>query len=138
MQAIWVEKYGDHNVLQLKTVEKPTVTENQVLVQIASAGLNPVDTYIRSGNFIFKNEVPFTPGKDGAGIVREIGPKVKQFKVGQRVFVCMRHLNKYGTYAEYSLVNEEDTFPLPDCLSFDQGAALGIPYFTAHRALVHM
>ena len=57
-------------------------------------------------------------------------------QVGQRVFICKRKPGKFGTYAEYTVTDKDDIFPLDDRLTFDQGAALGIPYFTAHRALV--
>lgn len=105
-------------------------------MKIAAAGVNPVDTYIREGAFLHLPELPFTPGKDGAGIVKEVGENVKNFKVGQRVFMCKRKFDGYGTYAEYCLVDEEDLFPLDTKTTFAQGAALGVPYFTAFRALV--
>ncbi|GIY64165.1 quinone oxidoreductase [Caerostris extrusa] len=136
MKAIRIEKFGDEKVLQLQSVGKPTATESNVVVKLLAAGVNPVDTYIRSGNFIVRPELPFTPGKDGAGYVHEVGSGVAGFKVGQRVFVCKKTMSKYGTYAEYALVKEEEVFPLDDNLSFEEGAALGIPYFTAYRALV--
>lgn len=136
MKAIRIEKFGSEKVLELKSVEIPKPTEFTVVVKVIAAGVNPVDTYIRSGCFYTVPELPFTLGKDGAGIVYELGAGVTDFKVGQRVFICSKTVQKYGTYAEYAVVKEEELFPLNDCLSFEEGAALGIPYFTAYRALV--
>ncbi|GFW73124.1 quinone oxidoreductase [Trichonephila clavipes] len=136
MNAIRIEKFGCERVLELKSVEIPKPTESTVVVKVIAAGVNPVDTYIRSGGFYTVPELPFTLGKDGAGIVHELGADVTNFKVGQRVFICSRSVYKYGTYAEYAVVKEEELFPLNDCLSFEEGAAIGIPYFTAYRALV--
>lgn len=136
MKAIQIKKFGSPDVLKIESVEVPIVTAAKILVKIKSAGVNPVDTYIREGAFLNLPELPFIPGKDAAGIIQEVGEKVKSFQVGQRVFICKRKVEKYGTYAEYTLVDEDDLFPLDECLTYDQGAALGIPYFTAYRALV--
>ncbi|GBM88588.1 Quinone oxidoreductase [Araneus ventricosus] len=136
MKAIRVEKFGSEKVLELKSVDIPSASESTVVVKVVAAGVNPVDTYIRAGLFSYGPELPYTPGKDGAGIVHEVGEGVTKFKVGQRVFICNVSLPKYGTYAEYAVVKDDDVFPLHDNLTFEQGAALGTPYFTAHRALI--
>ncbi|KAF8789411.1 Quinone oxidoreductase like protein [Argiope bruennichi] len=136
MQAISVEKFGSEEVLELKLVDIPTASASTVVVKVIAAGVNPVDTYIRAGLLSYGPELPYTPGKDGAGIVHEVGEGVTKFEVGQRVFICNVSLQKYGTYAEYTVVKEDELFPLHDNLTFEQGAALGVPYFTAHRALV--
>lgn len=136
MKAIRISKFGNPNVLQVDTVAVPTVSSTSVLVKIISAGVNPVDTYIRGGCFLYLPELPFTPGKDGAGIIHAVGKNLTDFQVGQRVFVCKKKVDPYGTYAEYTLADADEVFPLDVHLTFDQGAALGIPYFTAYRALV--
>ncbi|XP_054713163.1 quinone oxidoreductase-like [Uloborus diversus] len=136
MQAIRIAKFGSPSVLQLQTTAIPKVSCSKVLVKIKSAGVNPVDTYIREGKFLTLPSLPFTPGKDAAGVVHAVGENVSSIKVGQRVFMCGRTLGEYGTYAEYSLADAKDVFALGDKLTFDQGAALGVPYFTAYRALV--
>ncbi|KFM65227.1 Quinone oxidoreductase, partial [Stegodyphus mimosarum] len=136
MKAIRVLKFGSPKVLTLQSVELPKITNSTVLVQIAAAGVNPVDTYIREGAFATLPDLPYTPGKDGSGVVHAVGENVTKVKVGQRVFVCSRRTGQYGTYAEYSLVPEDDVFPLDDKLSFEDGAALGVAYFTAYRALM--
>lgn len=111
----------------------PKIGENQVLIRLFAAGVNPVDTYIRSGTYARKPNLPYIPGGDGAGIVESVGTKVKKFQKGQRVFTVF---NDSGTYAEYSVCNEKEVFLLSPGLNFDQGAAIGVPYFTAYRAVV--
>jgi NADPH2:quinone reductase len=91
-----------------------------------------VDTYIRSGGYALKPELPYTPGSDAAGVVLELGPGVSGFSPGQRVYLTG---SLTGTYAEEALCAPKHLHPLPDHTSFEQGAALGIPYATAFYAL---
>lgn len=138
MRAILVHKFGGPPVLQLQSnLPIPRVTSGKVLVRVKAAGVNPVDTYIREGSFGYRSPLPYTPGKDGAGLVEEVGDGVEHLKKGDRVFFCNRNLNNvHGSYAQYSLVDGTDVWSLPSKLSFPQGAALGVSYFTAYRALV--
>ncbi|CAH1785497.1 unnamed protein product [Owenia fusiformis] len=133
MKAIRVSEFGGEEVLKLQTdvpIPKPQI--NQVLIKVFTAGVNPVDTYIRSGAYARLPELPYTPGNDCAGIIHAVGDNVKQFTKGQRIY-CMRG---EGTYGEYTVSDEEFVHPLHDNLSFSQGAALGVAYFTAYRALL--
>ncbi|ELT92331.1 hypothetical protein CAPTEDRAFT_151197 [Capitella teleta] len=133
MNAIQVSKFGGPEVLQLtKAAPVPKPGPGQVLVQVKAAGVNPVDTYIRDGQR--GGQLPYIPGKDGAGIVAELGSNVTRAKPGDRVYFF---LSSSGTYAEYCLVDEKCLAPLKEQLSFSQGAAIGVPYYTAYRALVH-
>jgi NADPH2:quinone reductase len=102
-----------------------------VLVAVKAAGVNPVEAYIRAGIYPRKPELPYVPGSDGAGVVEAVGPDVEAFRPGDRVYVYALA----GTYAEKASVEASRVFPLPASLSFEQGAALGVPYGTAHRAL---
>lgn len=131
MQAVQVASFGPPSVLQIREVERPTPGANQVLIRIRAAGVNPVEAYIRSGQYARLPELPYTPGSDGAGEVEAVGEGVN-LEIGARVFVTG---SVSGTYAEFALCDASDVFPLPDAVSFAQGAALGIPYATAHRAL---
>jgi NADPH2:quinone reductase len=99
-----------------------------------AAGVNPVDTYIRSGTYPRKPDLPYTPGGDAAGIVEAVGDSVSDFKKGDRVFCAFNCPS--GAYAEFAVADRSHTFRLPSALSFSQGAAIGIPYFTAYRALI--
>jgi NADPH2:quinone reductase len=102
------------------------------VIEIKAVGVNPVETYIRAGTYVRKPELPFTPGSDGAGVVLETGPGARKFKTGDRVYTFG---SLSGTYAGKALCLESQLFPLPGNANFSQGAALGIPYGTAYRAL---
>jgi NADPH2:quinone reductase len=91
-----------------------------------------VDTYIRSGSYAAKPALPYIPGKDGAGVVEAVGKDVRQFKPGDRVYVGD---GLTGTYAEYVLCEPAQVHPLPEKISFAQGAGVNLPYSTAYRAL---
>jgi NADPH:quinone reductase len=132
MRAIRVEQFGGPEVIKFQEVPDPKPDQVQVLVRIKAAGVNPVDTYIRSGTYARKPNLPYTPGADGAGVVEAIGSSVKRFKPGDRVYVVG---TTTGTYAELAACPEARVFPLPANVTFAQGAAMGIPYGTAYRAL---
>lgn len=134
MQAIQVSKFGDASALELKEIDIPTPGPNQYLVKVEACGVNPVDTYIRSGVYPKLPTLPYTPGKDAAGVVAAAGADCKGLKVGDRVYAFGAAT---GSYAQYTLVNDTNLFPLPECVSFAQGACLGTPGFTAYRALFH-
>ncbi len=132
MKAIRVGKFGPPEVMVLEEVADPEPGPGQVLVTVKAAGVNPVDTYIRSGLYRPGLELPYTPGTDAAGVIAAVGPDVKHRRVGQRVYVAW---SVSGTYAEQVLCSEFQTHPLPDGVSFGQGAAIGVPYGAAFRAL---
>ncbi len=132
MKAICVRKFGPPEVMTLEEVTDLFPGPGQVVVEVRSAGVNPVDTYIRSGMYNPDLELPYTPGLDGAGVIAAVGPGVKHRKLGQRVYVAW---SLSGTYAEQVVCTEFQTHPLPDGVSFSQGAAIGVPYGAAFRAL---
>jgi NADPH2:quinone reductase len=132
MKAIRVHEFGPPEVMQLEETPGLTPGEGEVVVKLHAAGVNPVDTYIRSGTYRPDLPLPYTPGSDGAGIVSAVGPGVSHRQVGQRVYVA-RSLS--GTYAEEVLCREFQTHPLPEGISFGQGAAIGVPYGAAYRSL---
>ncbi|HEX9078359.1 MAG TPA: NADPH:quinone reductase [Desulfuromonadaceae bacterium] len=132
MKAIRVNEFGPPEVMRLEEVPDPSPGAGQVVVKVAAAGVNPVDTYIRSGVYRPDLKLPYTPGQDGAGVIAAVGPDVSHRKVGERVYVA-RSIS--GTYAEQVVCKEFQTYPLPEGISFDQGAAIGVPYGAAFRAL---
>ncbi|MEZ4601466.1 MAG: NADPH:quinone reductase [Syntrophotaleaceae bacterium] len=132
MKAIRVHETGGPDVLKLEEVPTPAPQEKEVLVRIEAIGINPVDTYIRSGNYPLAGDLPYTPGFDAAGVIEAVGPGVGHREVGERVYVAG---SLSGTYAEFALCREEQVHPLPEKISFSQGAALGVPYATAWYAL---
>ena len=129
MKAICVKQFGEPEVMRLVEMPDPQPGPDEVLIRIGAAGVNPVDTYIRAGKYAAKPALPFTPGKDGAGTIERDGAG---FKAGERVFLCVPVT---GTYAEMCTCAAINVYRLPDKISFEQGAALGVPYGTAHRAL---
>jgi len=132
MKAIRVHQFGGPEVLRLEEVPDLGAGEGQAVVRIYAVGVNPFDTYIRSGSYAIKPQLPYTPGADAAGVVSEVGSGVKDFKVGDRVYVAG---TLSGAYAAYTLCRASQLHPLPKNISFQQGAAMGVPYATAYRAL---
>lgn len=132
MKAIRVHRFGPPEVLQPDEVPDPTPGPGEVVVRVHAVGVNPVDTYIRSGQYRPDLPLPYIPGIDAAGVVKAVGPGVAHRAVGERVYVAW---SRSGTYAEEVLCHEFQTHPLPEEISFSQGAAIGVPYGAAFRAL---
>ncbi|KAM4721227.1 quinone oxidoreductase isoform 2-T3 [Rhinophrynus dorsalis] len=133
MRAIRVFEFGKADVLKLcSDVPIPVPGENQVLIRVHACGINPVETYIRAGTYVRKPSLPYTPGTDVSGVIEDVGKHVTSFKKGDRVFTTSTIT---GGYAEYAVSSVDTVYPLPEQLSFKQGAAISIPYFTAYRAL---
>jgi len=134
MKAIVVKEFGAPEVMQIAEIPVPKPGPGQVVVRVHASGVNPVETYIRAGTYAKLPALPCTPGGDGAGVVGQIGENVKALSVGDRVWFSGA---PGGSYAEYAVCAESQAHPLPERLSFAQGAAIGIPYATAYRALFH-
>lgn len=132
MKAIRVNEFGGPEVLKLEEVADPKPTAGQVLVRVAAAGVNPVDAYIRTGTHAHKPNLPYTPGMDAAGTIEALGEGVSRVKVGDRVYTAA---TLTGAYAELTLCDESQVYPLPPSVSFSQGAAVNVPYATAYQAL---
>ncbi|MEP7149831.1 MAG: NADPH:quinone reductase [Acidobacteriota bacterium] len=132
MKSIIVHEYGEPEVMKLEEAPMPDPGAGQVLVKIEAAGVNPVDTYLRSGNHAHAPKLPYTPGKDAAGVVEKVGNGVTKFKSGDRVYTAGAIT---GTYAEFALCEEKHLGRLPGNVSFEEGAGIWTPYATAYRAL---
>jgi NADPH:quinone reductase len=139
MKAIRVHEFGGPAVLELEDVPEPTPGSGEVVVRVRAAGVNPVDAYIHSGTYARKPPLPYTPGQDGAGEVESLGGGVTGFKAGDRVYIAGvgNTVAGAGTYAERALCIPSQLHRLPARTSFGQGAAIGVPYCTAYRALFH-
>jgi NADPH:quinone reductase len=138
MRAIVVRQLGGPEGLKLEEVPPPQPRAGEVLVRVRAAGVNPVDTYIRAGAHARKAVPPYTPGFDGAGEIEAVGAGVTRFAAGDRVYIGGGTGSQpagVGTYAELVVATPDQAHPLPAGISFAQGAALGIPYATAYRAL---
>jgi NADPH:quinone reductase len=135
MRAIRVTAFGGPEVLTLADVPDPQPGPGQVRVRIHAAGVNPVETYIRSGAYANKPALPYTPGSDGAGVVDAVGDGVTGLLPGDRIYLAGPMNASTGTYAELTVNDARNVHTLPPALSFAQGAAVGVPCSTAWRAL---
>ncbi len=134
MKAIVVHQFGGPEVLKLEEITNISPGQGQVLIRVKAAGVNPVETYIRNGTYARMPQLPYTPGTDCAGIVDSVGAGVTRVKLGERVYTGG---SVSGTYAEFTLAQESQVYPLPKNISYAQGAGVHVPYATAHRALFH-
>lgn len=136
MKSIRVQQFGDPSVMKIEEVPDPVAGPGQVLVTIKAAGVNPVDTYIRAGQYAALPPLPYTPGADGAGVVDAVGSDVREFSAGDRVYIGGTVAGRaFGSYAARALCTVDQVHHLPKNISFQQGAALNVPYVTAWRAL---
>src|SRR5258706_2277993 len=132
MKAIRVHQNGEPDVLKLEEVPDPKPMPGQAVVKVHAIGVNPVETYIRSGKYPVKVPFPYTPGSDAAGVIESVGPGVTKYKPGDRVYTAA---TLSGAYAEKTLADVKTVHPLPANATFQQGAALGVPYATAFYGL---
>jgi len=132
MKAIRVHEFGGPEVLRFEDLPDPKPAPGEVVVSVKAAGVNPVDTYIRAGTYAFKPSLPYTPGMDAAGVVEAIGQGVSRVKAADRVYTAG---TLTGAYAQKATCNEGQVFPLPQKISFSQGAGVYVPYATAYRAI---
>lgn len=130
MRAIQVLEAGGPEALVLSTIDQPTAGPGQVVIEVAVAGVNFIDTYQRGG--LYPMDFPFTPGLECAGTVTEIGPDVTTLSVGDRVAVA----EGAGSYAELRTATADRCVPVPEGVSFDQAAASMIQGLTAHYLAV--
>lgn len=132
-KAIRVSEFGSPAVLRVADVAIPSPGPGQVLIRARAIGVNPVETYLRSGAYAALPTLPYTPGNDCAGVVAELGVGCKgKVAPGQHVFT-VRTVS--GAYAEYVVAEEASVFPFSDKLTFAEAASLPTPAFTAYRAL---
>jgi len=132
MKAILVENFGGPEELRLVDLPDPQPSADQILVRLHAAGVNPVETYIRSGQYAKLPTLPYIPGSEGAGEVEAVGRNVWTFRPGDRVFLAG---SVTGTYAERALCTADHLFALPEEADFSHGAALGVAAATAWRGL---
>jgi NADPH:quinone reductase-like Zn-dependent oxidoreductase len=159
MKAVLIRKHGGIEVLEVASLPKPKAEAGQVVIKVMAAGMNHLDTWVRRGLPGLTLPLPVVPGSDAAGVVEEVGPGVAGLKPGDRVFVapgfsCGRCLECFsgndplckdygiigehtsGTQAEYAALPAVNVMPLPDGLSFEEGAAFALVFLTAWHMLV--
>ena len=137
MKAFIVERYGKKNALQQTDMPTPELHDDEVLVQVHAAGINLIDSKIRGGEFklILPYRTPFVLGHDVAGVVTRIGPRVRQFKVGDEVYARPDDL-RIGTFAEFVAVKESSLALKPKNLTMEEAASLPLVALTVWQALV--
>ena len=132
MRAVVITKHGGPGVLQVQERADPQLGDGEVRVQVAAVGINFADVMARMGLYADAPKTPCVVGYEVAGTVVELGAGVEGLRDGQRVFVS----TKFGGYASQVVVPAVDVFPLPDDLSFEQGAAIPVNYATAWAGLL--
>jgi NADPH2:quinone reductase len=138
MKAIVMTAPGNPDILQLQDVPQPQIKQpNHVLIQLKAAGINPIDTKIRSRGTFYPEQMPAILGCDGAGIVEAVGSQVTQFQPGDEVYFCAGGLGEQGTgnYAQFAVVEEHMIALKPQSLSFAEAAAAPLVLITAWEAL---
>lgn len=135
MQAMVIHHYGKGPV-SLERMPLPSMSPYEVRVKIKAASINPIDFKIRDGGLkmLLTYQFPLILGNDFAGEVYEVGDKVTQFKVGDKVYGRPRK-SKIGTFAEYISVNAEEIAPMPKGLSYEEAASIPLVGLTAYQAI---
>ncbi len=130
MKAILFDQLGGPEVLKLGDAPKPEVRPGWVLIKNHAIGINFADNFFRQGQYLIKPKLPDTPGLEAAGVVEAVGPNVEHLKPGMRVTAIGTK-----TYAEYCVASANQVMPLPDFVSFAEGAAFPIQTLTAYHML---
>ncbi|MEM7430548.1 MAG: NADPH:quinone reductase [Pseudomonadota bacterium] len=138
MRAAWFESFGSaHDVLEIGEQPTPTPAAGEVLVRLATSGVNPSDVKKRAGSFPNLLDGGFViPNSDGAGVIEAVGDGVDASRIGERVWVYQaQYGRRFGTAAECVAIDASRAARLPDNSDFDVGACMGIPCMTAHRTV---
>jgi NADPH:quinone reductase len=136
MRAAYIETTGGPDVIRVGELPTPKPGSGEALVRVAASALNPIDLYIRAGTVAMPLPKPFIPGCDLAGTVEAVGPGVRRFKPGDRVWASNQGLlGRQGTLAEYAAVHEDWLHPTPPGVSDQQAAAVALVGLTAHLGL---
>lgn len=138
MRAAWFEEFGAaRDVLQVDELDTPSAGQGEVLIKLATSGVNPSDVKKRAGSFPnLLDDGLVIPNSDGAGIIQAVGEGVSESRIGERVWVYQaQYGRRFGTAAEYVAIDDSRAPALPDAASFAVGAGLGIPVMTAHRCI---
>lgn len=131
MRALVCKEYGPPESLVIEEHDDPVPGEGQILVDVAAAGINFPDVLSIAGKYQVKTPTPFVPGNEAAGVVSAVGPGVTQFAVGDKAILNTNG----GAFAEKCVADMHACAPLPDGLSFEQGAGFSVTYGTSYHAL---
>lgn len=131
MKALVCKEYGPPESLVIEDVDDPVPRRGEVVIDVHAAGINFPDILVFAGQYQVKTEPPFIPGYEACGVVSELGEGVNRLAIGDKVIVTPMG----GGFAEQMAVSEDHTFPLPDGMTFEQGAGFPITYCTSYHAL---
>lgn len=139
MKTFIAKSYGKKEKLHLTNLSEPTINENDVLVQVHSAGVNVIDLLIRNGEFklFLPMKPPFQLGRDVAGVVTKVGSKVSKFKVGDDVYSSSGN-HHLGTYAEFISIDENEVALKPKNLTMEEASSIPLVGLTSWQALVEL
>jgi len=137
MKAFIVDRYGRKQSLRSAEMPTPELRDDDVLVQVHAAGVNPLDSKIRDGEFkrILPYRLPLILGNDVAGVVVEVGSRVRRLKPGDEVYARPHH-DRIGTFAEFIAMNENDIAIKPKKLTMEEAASIPLVGLTAWQALI--
>jgi NADPH2:quinone reductase len=131
MKAVLCRQYGPPSELVVEDVPSLRAGEGQVVIEVHACGVNFPDTLIIEGKYQFKPDLPFSPGGEVSGIVKEVGPGVTRLRAGDRVIAA----TTWGGYAQEVVAQAERVIPMPDGLDFETAAGFLLTYGTSHHAL---
>jgi NADPH:quinone reductase-like Zn-dependent oxidoreductase len=136
MKALILKRYGKSDQIDFADIPRPTIKDDELLVQVNAAGLNPIDYMIPKGTFkpILRYQLPITVGSDLAGVVIEVGSRVTRFKAGDAIFASLFDL-PHGALAEFAVVPESAAAMKPASLDFVQAASIPMVGLTSWQAL---
>lgn len=136
MKSAVIHTVGPSSNLQVASVDRPSISDHQVLVKIDVSAVNPIDTYIRSGAVAVELPTPWIPGCDFAGTVEQCGSSVSDLQPGQRVWGSNQGLfGNQGTLAEYAAVDQQWVYQCPEGIESETCAASALTGITAHLGL---
>jgi NADPH:quinone reductase-like Zn-dependent oxidoreductase len=135
MKAIVVHEFGGPEVLKYEDAPRPEPKEDEVLIRVMAAGVNPVDASIREGRFRGGGKLPFIPGMDVAGVVEKTGAKITKLKIKDPVYAYLS-FKEQGGYAEFAIAKENEVSIKPKMIAFEGAAAVPLAGTTAWQALV--
>jgi len=131
MRALVCQEYGPPESMVIEELDDPVPGKGQILVDIKAAGINFPDVLAIAGKYQVKTPTPFVPGNEAAGVVSAVAPDVTQFDIGDKVIINTMG----GAFAEKCVADVHMSMPLPDELSFEQGAGFTVTYGTSYHAL---
>lgn len=137
MKAFIIDRYSKKDPMRLGETPEPELRDDDVLIEVHAAGLNVLDSKIKSGEFklILPYRMPLVLGHDVAGVVTRVGSRVRQFKVGDEVYSRPSD-HRIGTFAEFIAVNENDVAPKPKNITMEEAASIPLVGLTVWQALV--